>query len=317
MVNPLCVTAFFDGRRGHEKQTRAVLQALERFTPLSVTVRNVEPGNFFQAAGNWARYGLRRIRPLKRVPSSVDLIIGAGSYTHIPMLLLKEETGARAVTCMTPERLFLRRFDLCLIPRHDRPEGSDNIFLTLGPPCIRPAPKVRDLANGLILVGGRDPKSHWWSSQTTMDQIGSILAADPLIHWTITSSPRTPADMLVMLTQLAEENPAVSFFKSEDTHLGWLEDRYAQTWRVWVTADSMSMIYEAVSAGCRVGILPVLWKKKRNKFQTSLEFLIENRYSMSYEMWRSGADEFNPAPLDEASRCAQEILRRWWPERLP
>ena len=317
MVDPLCVTAFFDGRRGHEKQTRAVLQAMERFTPLSVTTRSVDPESFFQAAGNWVRYGLRRVRPLKGNPSSVDLIIGTGSYTHIPMLLLKEETGARAVTCMTPERLFLRRFDLCLIPRHDQPEGSDNIFVTLGPPCIRPVPQVRNHAKGLILVGGRDPKSHWWSSQKTMDQIHSILAADPLIHWTITSSPRTPADMRVMLTQLAKENPAVSFFKSEDTHLGWLEDRYAQNWRVWVTADSMSMVYEAVSAGCRVGILPVLWKQKRNKFQTSLEFLIENRYAMSYEMWRSGVDEFNPAPLDEASRCAQEILRRWWPERLP
>ncbi len=222
MVDPLCVAAFFDGRRGHEKQTRAVLQALERFTPLSVTTRSVDPENFFQAAGNWVCYGLRRIRPLKGSPSSVDLIIGAGSYTHIPMLLLKEETGARAVTCMAPDRFFLRRFDLCLIPRHDRPDTSDNIFVTLGPPCIRPVPQLRDHAKGLILVGGRDPKSHWWSSQNTMDQIRSILEADSLIHWTITSSPRTPPDMRVMLTQLAKDNPAVSFFKSEDTHLGWL-----------------------------------------------------------------------------------------------
>jgi hypothetical protein len=77
------------------------------------------------------------------------------------------------------------------------------------------------------------------------------------------------------------------------------------------------MIYEALSAGCRVGILPVAWKKRENKFQRSIDSLAQKGYVTTYTGQRA-ANRNDPAPgvLDEATRCAQEILNRWWPGRL-
>ena len=114
-----------------------------------------------------------------------------------------------------------------------------------------------------------------------------------------------------------EMNPRVTFFRSEDTAGGWIEAQYARNDRVWVTADSMSMIFEALTAGCRVGILPVKWKRSNNKFQKSLNYLFENNRVIPYQSWLEGQGLIAQAPpLDEASRCAKEILRRWWPDRL-
>jgi hypothetical protein len=77
------------------------------------------------------------------------------------------------------------------------------------------------------------------------------------------------------------------------------------------------MVYEALTAGCRVGILPVRWRRKENKFQKSLDFLITNNYVTIYDTWlTAGHFTATGVRLDEASRCAQELLRRWWPIRL-
>ncbi len=70
-----------------------------------------------------------------------------------------------------------------------------------------------------------------------------------------------------------------------DTGPGWIEERYAECLKVWVTADSMSMVYEALSAGCRVGLLPVRWKAEKNKFRRSAEYLIENGLAVPFSAW--------------------------------
>ncbi|MDF1594392.1 MAG: hypothetical protein P1P89_23000, partial [Desulfobacterales bacterium] len=58
-------------------------------------------------------------------------------------------------------------------------------------------------------------------------------------------------------------------------------------------------------------------RRKDNKFQQSLDFLRANNYVTSYDTWlTAGHFTATGIRLDEASRCAQELLRRWWPNRL-
>jgi mitochondrial fission protein ELM1 len=110
----------------------------------------------------------------------------------------------------------------------------------------------------------------------------------------------------------------VTFFRSTETPSGWIEEQYSLNRKVWVTADSISMVYEALSAGCEVGVLPVEWLNQDNKFNKSLEFLTKKKMIIDFESWQKGA----PMPaqrsesLNEAKRCAREILLRWWPDRL-
>ena len=323
-MRPLAIVAYFEGRPGHEKQTRAVLDALARLTDTTVTEKKV-PVDAKAYVRNWAAFFLAFLGLLKRATSAgpADMIIGTGTHTHIPMLLDKKarkRTGneVRLVTCMGPDTLLRSEFDLCFIPMHDEPETAPNVFVTLGPPSPLEYEHRHEPDRGLILVGGIDRKSHRWETSRTVDQIQRLIAQSPSLLWTISSSPRTPEDTCQALETLAGTIPQVEFFRSIDTPSGWVEEQYARNGTVWVTADSVSMVYEALAAGCSVGILPVEWLRQNNKFQKSLHILQERKKVVGYEEWLSGQPMPEPVaePCNEAARCAKEILKRWWPARL-
>ncbi|MEJ2156807.1 MAG: ELM1/GtrOC1 family putative glycosyltransferase [Desulfobacteraceae bacterium] len=317
-MNPLHLVCVTDGRPGHEKQSLAIAQALERMTPLSVTTLGVKAT---QGAARLYHGFKSLISPQGFVgnekPGTIDLVIGTGTSTHMPMVGVKRRTAARLVACMTPHPWLLPWFDLCLVPRHDRPRRHGKFLLTFGPPCLRLNTEKHDPGKGLILAGGVDVKSHHWSSTELLAQIDNIIEGSGDITWTIASSPRTPDETIEKLHQLAGGNPSIVFFSADHTPRGWIESAYESHSSVWVTADSVSMIYEALTAGCRVGVLPVAWRHPQNKFQRGIDDLKTNGMVADYEQWRATRKLPEPSkPLDEASRCAKEILLRWWPERL-
>ncbi len=319
-MKPLQIVACLDGRPGHEKQTQGVIAALTRLTPVVATYEKLPQPSSVIGLKNWIVYlGTLGFKILQQTGSdAVDLIIGTGASTHIPMLRLKGRSHARIVTCMTPDPLLLRKIDLCLVPHHDQPRQRANIFTTIGPPGLPARTRLSDSRHSLILVGGRDEKSHVWQTAGLLAQIEALLTREPELTWTITSSPRTPSECEDRLQAMAQAYPQVTFFRAQDTAQGWVEAAYAQNATAWVTADSVSMIYEALTAGCRVGVLPVKWKNPDNKFQKSIDYLDCRQMVMLFENWMK-SERYNilPAVLDEASRCAEEILKRWWPDRLP
>jgi uncharacterized protein len=150
-----------------------------------------------------------------------------------------------------------------------------------------------------------------------MDQVKQLKARMPEMAWTISSSPRTPAETVENLSRFAGDHHDVTFFRADETPSGWIESAYKVHSQVWVTADSVSMVYEALTAGCRVGILPVTWNQAQNKFQWGIDDLIAHGLVLDFDHWRRGEHlpEISEA-LNEAERCASEILRRWWPTRL-
>lgn len=317
-MRPLKVISFHDGRLGHEKQTRGILEALSRLTPTALAARKVAPATLRSGLVGRLRYAISLWRPAGQKSQAADLLVGTGTATHLPMLMLKRTCGAVAVTCMTPDFPFRRRMDLCFVPRHDRQKPAANIFCTVGPPNNVTYRKTHVHDRGLILVGGIDPKSHHWRTAPLVRRIEQLLGHDPAMTWIISSSPRTPPETIAALAEMASACPGVEFFSSQETPDGWIEAQYAASERVWVTADSVSMVYEALSAGCRVGVLPVDWKRRSNKFRRSLEDLLQKKMITTYQAWHDGDGRMQPGVrLDEASRCAREILRRWWPERLP
>ena len=326
-MKTLSIVVFLDGRPGHEKQTMGILQALSAIIPLEVIDKKVVGISASSTIKNWINYLLTAFLPftVQKNKYPVDIIMGTGTHTHIPMLLFKrasKSTGMeppKIVTCMTPDALLLNKIDLCCVPQHDMPVHRENIFVTLGPPNNVTFSTSHEPDRGLILLGGVDSKSHDWDSQSIVKKISEIIQKDPTMSWTISSSPRTPDDTCQLLDNLAEEMEKVSFFRSTETPTGWVEDQYALNSMVWVTGDSMSMIYESLTAGCSVGILPVKWKQPQNKFQQSIDRLVENKMVVEYGKWQSGTKlpPHTQEPLNESRRCTEEILRRWWPDRLP
>jgi mitochondrial fission protein ELM1 len=324
-MEPLSIVAYFDGRPGHEKQTRGILQVMSAITATVVLHKKVVVSSSAYCK-NWAAYLLSSLRNpgVENNLGPVDLIIGTGTHTHIPMLLEKNarlklaDKQVRVVTCMSPDTILRRKFDLCCIPIHDDPLPRENVFVTLGPPGPAVFEKKHNSGRGLILIGGLDKKSHTWNSRTIAGQIQDIITKHPSMQWTVSSSPRTPEDTCKTLEDMAFSNQQLRFYRSKNTPAGWIEEQYALHGIVWVTADSISMVYEALSAGCSVGILPVEWLHQDNKFQKSLNILYEKKMVVNFNEWLTGTKM--PAgsveSFNEAERCAREILRRWWPERL-
>jgi len=317
--NPLSVVAFLDGRPGHEKQTKSVLAAIARRTPVHITFRYVQAGSYSKGFRDWLQYLGYRFFPSNRAGDTAgyDLVIGTGTYTHIPMVGLKKRYGIKAVTCMSPAYPVINDFDLCFVPQHDDHRPRENIMVTVGPPISTGALGKHLSGKGLILIGGVDKRSHRWRSGTLIEQVRSILQKQSAVMWTVSSSPRTPKTTIDAMDALVAGFDNIRFFRSENTPAGWIEVQYEENATVWVTADSISMVYEALAAGCRVGILPVDWKRAAGKFQRSIDYLIEHRWVTPFENWRP--DEMltgSPRRLDEAGRCAEEILNRWWPDRI-
>ena len=306
------IAIFLDGRPGHEKQSRAIVAALGRHRAVAKVDIPVASGSLYRTLLDTVKLFALPDGGCRYDLSGVDLLIGTGSRTHLALLACRKKYGVPAVTCMAPDIHLRSRFDLCCVPEHDGIGAADNIFLTLGPPSILTATEAHDPGQGLILVGGLDAGSHFWSTTALVAAIKTIVQREKGISWHISSSPRTPADSVSELAQLASQQANCTFFPYTETPPGWIEDQYRRSTMVWVTADSMSMIYEALSAGCRVGSLPVAWKKTPNKFQRSEEFLAQHKYIVPFSSWENGQADWAAAHLNEAERCAQEILRKWF-----
>ena len=188
---------------------------------------------------------------------------------------------------------------------------------TVGPPNCSINRKRHKETNGLILVGGIDQKSHTWNSGDILEKITEIVVREPGTRWLISSSPRTPDDTILMLEKMTLLHSHVSFHNYKDTPPGWVEEQYDNSTVVWVTADSVSMIFEALTAGCKVGVIPVDWKKRLNKFEKSVAFLEANGFILPFDAWVSTKDDWSEHEnLNEAQRCADIIIMRWWEKNL-
>lgn len=306
------VAIFLDGRPGHEKQTLGIVSALSDYTEITEKEIIVPPNSFKRQVTDYWNYFIGRSEKYCHELAGYDLYIGTGTATHLPMLMCKRRHNVPIVTCMTPSPILVKKFDLCFVPRHDGVQERNNFFFTIGPPNLSKSGDKHQDNNSLILIGGVDQKSHHWNTAEVETQLEKLVANDDKMQWTISTSPRTPQDTTERIENLSENNPNIHFFRFEETPKGWIEKEYSRNKTVWVTADSMSMVYEALSSGCNVGILPVHWKKKTSKFIRSENYLLDKKIVVSLDDWLAKRSHWSlREPLNEAKKCAEEILRRW------
>jgi len=85
-----------------------------------------------------------------------------------------------------------------------------------------------------------------------------------------------------------------------------------------VTEDSVSMVYEALSSGARVGLLPVPRSKQDTRVLRGLDQLVEAGFVTPYARWlKTRTLTPPPEPLQEAARCAHVVLTRFFPSLPP
>ena len=311
------ITVLLEGRAGHEKQSLAIVRELQQLTEVSVQEISLPAigiaGRLMECLS--IMFGGGHVHD--RATASVDLFLGTGSRTHLALLGYKKKYKKPIVTCMAPEPFIRRWFDLCCVPRHDSLVPGENIFFTDGPPVLAGPELKRDPSKGLILVGGIDERSHVWHDNEIVHKIEEIISSRQDVCWSVSSSPRTPSQTVDLLKKSEKVLSNMKVFPFQETVRGWVEEQYAQSTYAWVTADSISMVYEAITAGCRVGVVPVKWLNARNKFQRSLDYLQQCRFIVMYsDKDVNNLDNVDAGNFNEARRCAIEILNRFFPELM-
>ncbi len=307
-----------DGKKGHLSQTRGLAHALieraKAARPDMVhEVHEVDiSGKSWFAKLNYKGRELDLPRP--------HLILCAGHGTHLAALSLARHLRCLCMVCMKPS-LPTRLFDLCVVPRHDLPEGKvppAHIFPTAGAlNSVRPdaeAPKRETL----ILIGGPS-KDFDWDAEMVVNQLSTIARhnSSPML---LTTSRRTPADFA---QDVISTSPSIRVVPVEQTGPTWVADHLATAREVWVTQDSVSMVYEALSSGAPVGIIEMQRRgDRRRKPRTSrvvrgLNKLIEDGYVCSFTEWAKTHElPTTKFTLDEAGRTADHILSHF-PQLLP
>ena len=301
MAAPLVVWVIHDNKPGHLNQSLGLAEALARATPTEIYQLPAQPG--------WRSWlaGLFKLAPGGNLPKP-DLILAAGHGTHFPLLAARRTHGGRAVILMKPS-LPRRLFDLCIIPQHDNIREDANTLVTEGAlNRMRPATNA-DLHRGLLLIGG--PSSHFeWDGDAIQVQIKSILARTADTHWTLTTSRRTPKNFLPDLPA----HPNLTRVPHTDTSTDWLPSQLMQASTVWVTPDSASMVFEALTAGADVGVfdLPV---NPKSRVGWAIAHLADAQRITRFVNWCAhGKLHVNLQPLAEADRCAIWILK-WLKKR--
>ena len=210
---------------------------------------------------------------------------------------------------MSPPKPLTPFYSLCIIPEHDGHHGP-NVINTKGALNLVNATGEKEPLSGLLLIGGPS-QHHDWDEAALLEPISNILAANPEMLWTLTTSRRTPPATTERLEGAFSDQ--LKMMPAEITEASWLPAQLAKASCVWVTEDSVSMVYEALTSGAKVGLLPVPRKKQNSRIIHGLDSLISEAYLFYYSDQQADlAKRPNPPPLNEADRIAKIIIERYF-----
>lgn len=306
----LVIWRFTDGRAGHDSQSRGLIEAMMELASVEVHDIQVNP----KGLERWNPFGKWR-SVLKSLPRP-DWLIGAGHSTHLPMAVSRWLYGGRSVVIMKPS-LPVNWFNWAIIPEHDLPGSIPNVIPVRGAlNRIRPVKNKPD-HQGLILIGG--PSKHTsWDSSNLVDQLLFILKKSPEVSWELTTSRRTPSDFLDdfnkrMEAEFANEKPSINIFPVEKTDRDWVVQRMRSATQIWVTEESISMIYESLTSGAGVGLLNL---PPRSQIELSpalkgVAKLAAKGELIYFNDWKNQPVSLPPPqePFHESERCARLLLK--------
>jgi uncharacterized protein len=290
---PVQIEILTDGKPGHENQSLGLAEAIGRRLPVEITLRPIKERNLISSIFK------------KDTAPRPDLVIGAGHGVHHHLLQRSRQAGVPSVVLMKPS-LPLSLFTVVLVPEHDfigKPVPA-GIITTKGALNRVSPPGDQPRSGGLFLIGG-ESAAHGWDGTATLDAIGRIVSGHG--EWKLTDSRRTPPGFI---DELRAQNPSVQVFPHQETKRDWLPAQLAAAAEVWVTEDSASMVYEALTSGARVGLLAVP-RKKRSRVAAGIDQLVEKGYITHFKDWQPGQELPSPPEiLREADRCAELVMKK-------
>lgn len=303
--NPIIIWRLLDGKPGHQNQTLGLINALKRR-------QSCQSYDIYVGKNDALIPILSASWPLGSGLPLPDIIMGAGHRTHLHLLAAKRVYGGKTIVLMKPS-LPASLFDLCFIPEHDNYQGYGNVVATKG--VLNPLHyQGEHRANQSVIMIGGPSRHHQWDGEQLLSQITTLLQQNTNINYILTTSRRTPTEFTDALKQLSFDNLTNCLFA--DTSSDWVAEQLARSSTAWITEDSVSMIYEALTARVGVGILSMPIKQE-NRVSRGVKKLLDNNFIVRFDKQRDNQNVLKPiAGFIEADRCADWMLTQWM-EELP
>lgn len=285
MVEPIQILVLSDGKPGHENQSLGLAEAMARLRPTEIITLRLDPTKGLIA----------KIRQsLAHIGKKPDFVIAAGHSTNLPLLFAARKYDAHSIVLMKPGPP-MSWFGTCVIPEHDfrKSPTATNIITSKGA-LNRVVPSDGERKSKLILIGGPS-KNHGYDEDALIRRIAEIAAEG---GWELADSRRTPSTFLPALENAV---PRITIHRHQETEPSWLAERLSTARKVWVSEDSVSMVYEALTGGANAGVLEMPRLRPDARVIRGLETLAKKGYL-------TGNAAIQPPPLAEAARCAGIIL---------
>ena len=221
----ITIWAFKDGKKGHEKQVEALISELSLYKKINLHEFEV-----------WESH-----------TSLPDLIIGAGNQTHKHILTAKKEhPSAISIVLMKPSLRPTQWFDIAVVPDFDtfyftKPK---NVITTRGVLSKYSERKIIP-KTGLIVIGGKSRHYHFRKNVINQQVEWILNSKYKDYQWKITTSPRSP-DL-----DVPKHSGNAEFFSWKDTAQDWLSNEMEQNEITFLTPESVSVLYEALSTNTK------------------------------------------------------------------
>jgi len=264
-----------DGRMGHLNQSYALVKHLN--IPHDVVSVKFKYKGYkllsyiFDKIGFYTQ-ALFRVNIDKTI--HYNIVIGTGSTVYYATKVIAKELDAKSVVMMLPKG-YRYDFDIIFAQTHDTPPKQENIFeipvnLSYGEPKGLYQPLKKSIG---IIIGGENP-FFINSKEKIQSQLESIKRLHKEYEIGITTSPRTTKE-IEQLVESYHFNYEVIFSKNP---INPIADFLEQCEIVYITADSTSMISEALCMGkANIVVLPLAYKKQ-SKFTHFVEQLAQQGY---------------------------------------
>ena len=289
-----------DGKAGHRSQAVGLYKAMQRQSANEVTFEEVSIDQL-PIFSLFSAIFKKSVVALKQQP---DYIFGVGSHTQLRVLLLgRVYPQAKTIILMKPN-FPVTWFDYAIIPEHDGVAASEHVIITQG--ALNPiVNEQRHQQNRFLIALGGSSKRHQWNEEKVLDSIQQIVDLHPQAEIILTTSRRTPKEFLDHLNEKAFVS-RLKIFPVEKTPQGWIFEEMQKAEAVWVTEDSVSMIFEALTAGCRVGIIEID-RLKSDRITQSIDLILQHGLvSQSASILKLA----EPSAFKEAERVATYLLAK-------
>ncbi len=265
MTNRPRIWLLLGHRRGDNNQVLAFGEALglpfETRTMSYKWTTRLRLKLFPESVGHLTASSRKRLQP-----PWPDLVIGVGRRTVPVARWIRRQSGGRAkLIRIGHPRAPNALFDLVITTRqYPVPPGDNVVTLPLAMNRFRKAPDptpdeqawLSALPRPHLLLSLGGPASMWRLDNEALDEAARKLirlADEESGTLIVVGSPRTPDDAWAVVREAASASDRVTFAANEVRYPVLLADADEQ----FVTADSVSMISEAVMTGKPVGLIPV------------------------------------------------------------